>query len=104
MIKKILYDERGNPSAARTFLFGFLVFTAAIIVLDSAFWDVSEVIYTLLGSINVGLMAWAGGPRAMQYLGPQVSGVAAGIAKAVKGPQRPELLDSDAEFREDDEK
>ena len=104
MIKKILHDERGTPSAARTFLFGFLVFTAAIIILDSVFWDVPEVIYTLLGSINVGLMAWAGGPRAMQYLGPQVSGVAAGIAKAVKGPQRPELLDSDTAFREDDER
>lgn len=104
MIKKILTDERGTPSAARSFLFGCLMFTAALIVLDSAFWDVPEVVYTLLGSINVGLMAWAGGPRAMQYLGPQVSGVAAGIAKAVKGPQRPELLDSDAEFREDDER
>ena len=33
-----------------------------------------------------------------------VAGKASGIAQAVKGPQRPELLDSDAEFREDDEK
>ena len=103
-IKEILSDERGSLSAARSFLLGALVFTGALIVLDSTIWDVPEVVYTLLGSIGMGLLAWAGGPRAMQYLGPQVSGVAAGIAKAVKGPQRPELLDSDAEFREDDEK
>lgn len=100
----ILRDERGSLSAARIFLAVSLIFTGIIIVLDSTIWEVPEPVYSLLGGLAVGLVAWAGGPRAMQYLGPQVAGMASGIAQAVKGPQRPELLDSDAEFREDDEK
>tara|TARA_R100001086_G_scaffold246115_1_gene177925 strand:- start:299 stop:610 length:312 start_codon:yes stop_codon:yes gene_type:complete len=100
----ILKDERGTPSAARTFLLGCLVFTAVLIVLDSTIWDVPEVAYTLLGSLGVGLLAWAGGPRMAQYVGPQVGAVASGIAQAVKGPRRPDLLDNSPEFREHDEK
>ena len=102
-IKEILTDEQGSPSAARTFLLGSLLFTGALIVLDSTIWDVPEVAYTLLGSLGVGLLAWAGGPRAMQYIGPQISGVTAGIAKAIKRPRQPDLLDNDPRFREDDE-
>ena len=40
----------------------------------------------------------------MQYLGPQVGAVTSGIAKAVKGPQRPDLLDNNPTFNEHDEK
>ena len=104
MIKEMLTDERGTLSAARTFLFGSLVFTGTIIVLDSLLLGVPEIAYTLLGSLNVGLLAWAGGPRVAQYLAPQMGAVASGIAKAVKRPRRPSLLDNSAEFREHDEK
>jgi len=104
MIKEILRDERGVPSAARTFLFASLVFTAVLIVLDSTIWTVPESVYTLLGSLDIGLLAWAAGPRVAQYLGPQVGAVASGIAQAVKGPQRPDLLDNNPTFNEHDEK
>ena len=104
MLKGILKDERGTVSAARTFLLGTLLFIGALIILDSTIWDVPEVAYTLLGSLGVGLLAWAGGPRAMQYIGPQISGITAGIAKAVRSPRRPELLDNGADFGEHDEK
>ena len=103
-IKEILADERGTVSAARTFLLGVLLFTGTIIVLDSLILAVPEIAYTLLGSLNVGLLAWAGGPRVAQYLAPQIGSVAAGIAKAVKGPQRPDLLDNSPDFKEHDEK
>jgi hypothetical protein len=93
---EILRDERGNLSAARTFLFASLLFTAVLIVLDSTIWTVPESVYTLLGSLSVGLLAWAAGPRMAQYIGPQIGAVASGIAQAVKSPQRPELLDSEA--------
>ena len=102
-IKEILRDERGSLSAARSFLLGTLLFTGALIVLDSMLWEVPEVVYTLLGSLGMGLLAWAGGPRVAQYLGPQIGAVTAGIAKAVRGPRRPELLDNDPRFRENDE-
>ena len=103
-VKEILLDESGTLSAARTFLLGVLLFTGTIIVLDSIILAVPEIAYTLLGSLNVGLLAWAGGPRVAQYLAPQIGSVAAGIAKAVKGPQRPKLLDSSPDFKENDER
>ena len=103
-VKEILSDERGTVSAARTFLLGVLLFTGAIIVLDSLILEVPEIAYTLLGSLNGGLLAWAGGPRVAQYLAPQIGSVAAGIAKAVKGPQLPDLLDNSPDFKENDEK
>jgi len=102
-VKEILTDERGNLSAARTFLFGSLAFTGTLIVLDSMIWDVPEPAYVLLGSLVIGLVAWAGGPRVAQYLAPQVGAVASGIAQAAKRLRRPELLDNSPEFREDDE-
>ena len=98
---EIVKDERGSLSAARVFLAVSLVFTGVIIVLDSTVWEVPESVYSLLGGLAVGLVAWAGGPRVAQYLGPQVAGVASGIAKAI---QRPKLLDNDARFKENDEK
>jgi len=104
ILSEILKDERGFFSAARTFLFGSLVFTGAIIMLDSIILAVPEIAYTLLGSLNVGLVAWAGGPRVAQYLAPQIGSVAAGIAKAVKEPRRPGLLDNSPGFKEHDEK
>ena len=101
---EIVKDERGSLSAARVFLAASLIFTGAIIVLDSTLWDVPEAVYSLLGGLAVGLVAWAGGPRVAQYLGPQVAGVAAGIAQAVKSPRQPDLLDNNVKFRENDEK
>ena len=104
MILEILTDERGSLSAARTFLLASLVFSGALIILDSTIWDVPEVVYTLLGSLDIGLLAWAGGPRVAQYLGPQVAGVASGIAHAINGPRQPDLLDNHVRFRENDER
>jgi hypothetical protein len=103
VLSEILKDERGSFSAARTFLFGSLVFTGTIIVLDSIILAVPEIAYTLLGSLNVGLVAWAGGPRVAQYLAPQIGAVASGIAQAVKSPKRPKLLDNSPNFKEHDE-
>jgi len=104
IIKEILTDERGNLSAARTFLFGSLAFTGTLIVLDSMVWDVPEPAYALLGSLVIGLVAWAGGPRVAQYLAPQVGAVASGIAQAAKRLRRPDLLDNSPDFKEHDER
>ena len=103
-IKEILTAERGSLSAARVLLTASMVFIAVIIVLDSTFWDVPEPAYVLLGSWGIGLLAWAGGPRMAQYLAPQVGAVASGIAQAAKRLRRPDMLDNDAKFRENDEK
>ena len=104
MIREILTDEKGSLSAARTFLLGSLLFMGVLIVLDSTVWEVPGTAYTLLGSLGVGLLAWAGGPRVSQYLAPQEGAVASGIAKSSKEPKRPDLLDNSPEVREHDEK
>jgi len=104
MIQEIFKDERGTPSAARVFLATTMAFSALIIVLDSIIWDVPEPAYVLLGSLGVGLLAWTAGPRMAAYIGPQIGAVASGIAQAIKDPKRPDLLDNDVKFRENDEK
>ena len=106
MIRQILADEKGNPSAARVLLVASLAFTAAIIVADSLLWaEVPNAAYALLGTIFTGLLAWTAGPRIAQYLGPQIGAVAQGIgASLTKDPRRPNLLDNDSRFQEHDEK
>ena len=104
MIREVFKDERGTPSAARIFLATTMAFSALIIVLDSIIWDVPEPAYVLLGSLGVGLLAWTAGPRMAAYIGPQIGAVASGIAQAIKDPKRPDLLDNNVKFRENDEK
>ena len=102
-LSEIVKDERGSLSAARFLLTGTMLFTGTLIVLDSIIWDVPESAYALLGSWAVALIAWAGGARVAQYLGPQIGAVASGVAHAAKRLRRPELLDNDAAFKEHDE-
>ena len=106
MIRQILSDEKGNPSAARVLLVASLAFTAVIITVDSLLWaDVPNAAYALLGTIFTGLLAWTAGPRIAQYFGPQIGAIASGIgASLTREPRRPELLDNDPAFREDDER
>lgn len=104
MLREMLSDEKENLSAARTFLCTSLIFTGVLIVLDSTVWEVPGAAYTLLGSLGVGLVAWAGGPRVSQYLAPQVGAVASGIARSIKEPRRPDILDNSPGFTEHDEK
>jgi hypothetical protein len=104
MIRQILADEKGNLSAARVLLVLSLAFTAVIIVADSLLWaTVPNAAYALLGTIFTGLLAWAAGPRIAQYLLPQIGAVASGIGAAlVREPRRPELLDNDPRFEDDE--
>ena len=104
MLKDILKDERGSLSAARTFLFVSLVFTGAVIVADSLLWaTVPNAAYALMGTLGTGLLAWAAGPRIAQHFGPQIGAVASGIgASLTREPRRPDLLDNDPAFRDDE--
>ena len=106
MIKEILCDERGKLSAARVLLLGCLIFTGVLILFDSALWgDVSNAVYALLGTVFTGLLAWSAGPRIAQYILPQIGAIAQGIgASVIKSPQRPDLLDNNVKFKENDEK
>ena len=104
MIRQILTDEKGNLSAARVLLSASLAFTAVIIIADSLLWaDVPNAAYALLGTIFTGLLAWTAGPRIAQYILPQIGAVASGIgASLTREPRRPDLLDNDPAFRDDE--
>lgn len=106
----MLYDERGKPSNARVSLWVTLATTLALIVADSVSDRVSvpAPAYALLGGLLTALIAWAAGPRAFQYFGPQIGRAASGIAEAAKSkmarvyaPQADALIhDPDAKPRE----
>ena len=104
MIRQILSDEKGNPSAARVLLVATLAFIAAIIVVDSLLWaTVPNAAYALLGTIATGLLGWTAGPRIAQYILPQIGAVTSGIGAALtREPRRPKLLDNDPAFRDDE--
>ena len=104
MIRQILADEKGNPSAARVLLTASLAFTAVIIVADALLWaEVPNAAYALLGTIFTGLLAWTAGPRIAQYILPQIGAIAGGIGASVtREPRKPKLLDNDPAFRDDE--
>ena len=100
-----LTDEKGKLSAARVLLLLHEVFTGLLIVFDVVLWgSVSSDVYSLLGVIFTGLLAWSSGPRIAQYLLPQIGAVAQGISSAitVRVPRRPDIIDSDTGFRDDE--
>lgn len=74
-----LRDEQGAWSSARIGMWTVLVFTGWYIVTRE---KPDAGVLSLCGSALLGFMAWAGGPRAMQYLGPTIGNVAQGIASA----------------------
>jgi len=104
MIRQILADEKGKLSAARVLLVASLAFTAVIIVADSLLWaQVPNAAYALLGTIFTGLLMWTAGPRIAQYFGPQIGAIVGGIgASLTREPSRPDLLDNDPGFRDDE--
>jgi|TARA_R110002020_G_scaffold221441_1_gene429489 hypothetical protein len=105
MLIQLLADEKGKLSAARTFLAVCLAFTGFIIVSDALLWaNVPNAAYALLGTIFTGLLGWTAGPRIAQYFGPQIGAIAKGIGDSVRQPRRPDLLDNNPSFRENDER
>ena len=104
MIFQILSDESGKPSAARILLCVCLAFTAVIITADALLWaTVPHAAYSLLTTVEIGLLSWAAGPRIAQYLLPGIGQVTAGVASAlIPNPKRPAVLDNDPRFHDDE--
>jgi hypothetical protein len=104
MIRQILSDESGKPSAGRVLLVATLAFTGVIMVADSLLWaTVPNAAYALLGTIFSGELAWVAGPRIAKHLLPQIGAITSGIgASLIKKPRRPEVLDNDPAFRDDE--
>lgn len=82
-------DEQGNRSAARVYLAWALPFAAIMIAVDTVQTvrggpNLPNSAYTLVGAVLGYLILWAAGPRVAQYVGPQVAGVGAAIANAIR--------------------
>lgn len=91
-------DEQGKTSSARVAFWATLIFTLVLIAADSVTTAVvvPEPAYALLAGLLIALAAWAGGPRALQYLGPQVGRVASAVARARRTyPPPSEALEAD---------
>lgn len=76
----LMKDEQGNRSAARLFLAIELgiVWLTCLLELFTGF-GVSDTVWAMHGSLMIALVAWAAGPRGLQYLGPQIGRVAGAI-------------------------
>lgn len=85
-MSEFLQDEQGARSSARLALWVTLLPTIGLIVADAtvAAVDVPQAAYALLGGLLTGLIAWAGGARIAQYVGPRIGSVAFGIGQAVR--------------------
>lgn len=93
----LLRDEQGGWSSARTGFWLWTVFTIVLVLLvvTSRVKDPGQAVWSLIGGVFLALIAWAGGPRAMQYLGPQVSKFAEGIGQAKRDPALPSRHDDE---------
>ena len=89
-LPQLLQDEQGHSSTARVAFWITLLVTLTLCVLDAIRSDVTVPVaaYSLLGTTLIALASWAAGPRFAQYFGPQLGGIAQGIADAAEG-ERP---------------
>jgi hypothetical protein len=79
---EVVRDEKGSYSSARVLLW---LWSAFSLVLVARHWDtVPNAVLAFLSSVEMALIAWAGGARIAQYLGPQIGAVAAGVGASVR--------------------
>lgn len=82
-MREWLEDESGKPSAARRLLTATLA-VALLLATCDAIEPVPVAIpaagYSLLSTVIVALIAWAGGPRVAEYVGTQLGQIAEAIA------------------------
>ena len=85
-----LRDEKGKLSAARVLLTATLVFAFGVIYRDAADpgFRVALEAWGLLAGLLIALVAWAAGPRGLEYLGPQVSKLATAVTARLRGTDR----------------
>lgn len=92
-------DERSKLSGARVFLALELVYVWGLGLLETVtHLEVSGPVWALHASLVLALIAWAAGPRGLQYIGPQIAGAAQGVASAAKRLARVD------DARQDDER
>lgn len=81
-ISELIQDERGRLSSARVLLWVWSLFS--LILLALAWREVPNPVLAFLSGVEIALIAWAGGARIAQYLGPQVGSTAAAVGSSLR--------------------
>src|SRR4051812_45545092 len=76
----VVKDEQENYSMARVLLVIWTMVIVGEVVFNLA--RLTQPLLTFLSSIYMFLCAWAGGPRAMQYLAPVIGSITSAIGQA----------------------
>lgn len=82
-LRTVLQDETGAFSASRTLLFAWLA-NAVLYTWQHHADDSIGLVLTFFTGIALALIAWAGGPRIAQYIGPMIGATTAAVADAGK--------------------
>lgn len=82
---QVMSDESGKLSMARALLVIQLAIVNVAGVIEAfTFFGFPDVWWALQATIFIGLLAWAAGPRGLQYLGPTVSGTVGTLTEAIR--------------------
>lgn len=81
-LAQLVQDERGHLSSARVLLWLWSLVSLALVLL--AWREVPNPVLAFLSGVEIALIAWAGGARIAQYLGPQVGAAAAGVGASLR--------------------
>jgi Ca2+/H+ antiporter len=79
---QLVQDEQGSFSSARVLLWTWSLFSLVFIVWT---WrEAPNAVYAFLSGVEIALIAWAGGARIAQYLGPQVGAAANAVGQSLR--------------------
>lgn len=83
-VTDLIKDENDGVSSARVGFWIWTVFTIALIagVVTGTVADPGNAVWSLVGGVFLALIGWAGGPRMMQHLAPQIGNLARAIGDA----------------------
>lgn len=81
-LEQLIQDEQGHLSSARVLLWVWSLFSLTLIALT---WrELSNAVLAFLSGVEIALIAWAGGARIAQYLGPQVGATASAVGQSLR--------------------
>lgn len=81
-ISELIQDERGRLSSARVLLWVWSLFS--LILIAFTWRELPNPVLAFLSGVEIALIAWAGGARIAQYLGPQVGATASAVGQSIR--------------------
>lgn len=79
---QLVQDERGHLSSARVLLWVWSLVSLGLVL--AAWRELPNPVLAFLSGVEIALIAWAGGARIAQYLGPQVGAAASAVGQSVR--------------------